>query len=89
MLGSTAAVFLDVYADWCGPCRELAPTWAQLAELLEAIPEVTIAKMDSDTNDLDRARGREQLRLLCRSAIDRSASFQGLQMFAALARSRR
>lgn len=37
-------VLVDFYADWCGPCKVIAPVIEALAEELEG--KVTIAKVD-------------------------------------------
>lgn len=39
-------VLVDVWAGWCGPCRQMAPMFAQAAALLE--PEVRLLKLDAD-----------------------------------------
>ena len=39
-------VLVDFWADWCGPCKMLAPTIDQLAETYEG--KATIAKIDVD-----------------------------------------
>ena len=36
---------IDLYADWCGPCRMLAPT---LAELESEYPDVVFGKINVD-----------------------------------------
>ena len=43
---STKPVFLDFWADWCGPCRMLAPTFDRLAEKYGE--QVTFAKVNVD-----------------------------------------
>ena len=39
-------VLVDFWAEWCAPCRRLAPTVDQLAE--EYAGRVTVAKMNID-----------------------------------------
>ena len=41
-------VFIDFWANWCGPCRALAPTVVELAK--EYSGEVLIGKLDVDEN---------------------------------------
>ena len=43
---------IDLYADWCGPCRMLAPV---LAELESEYPDVKFCKVNVD-NDPEIAR---------------------------------
>lgn len=43
---------IDLYADWCGPCKMLAPT---LDELEAEFPDVKFCKVNVD-NDPDIAR---------------------------------
>lgn len=38
-------VVIDLYADWCGPCRMLAPT---LDELEREMPDVKFCKINVD-----------------------------------------
>ena len=43
---STKPVFLDFWADWCGPCKMLGPTFDRLAEKYGE--QVTFAKVNVD-----------------------------------------
>ncbi len=44
---STSYVIADFYADWCGPCKMIAPAFAQLAS--QSIPgKLAFAKVDVD-----------------------------------------
>lgn len=45
-------VLLDLYADWCGPCKMLAPIIRQIAE---EHPEYTVGKINVD-NEPELAR---------------------------------
>jgi len=38
-------VFIDWWADWCGPCKGFAPIYEKVAE---ANPDITFAKIDTD-----------------------------------------
>jgi thioredoxin 1 len=46
--GGAGLVLVDFWAEWCGPCRAIAPTLEQLAETYSG--RVTIGKLDVDAN---------------------------------------
>jgi thioredoxin 1 len=48
VLGSNIPVFVDFYADWCGPCRMIAPTIEALLEEYEG--KVKFVKINVDNN---------------------------------------
>lgn len=43
---SNVPVLVDFYADWCGPCRMLAPVLTELATKMDGIVQIT--KVDTD-----------------------------------------
>ncbi|MBE6974187.1 MAG: thioredoxin [Ruminococcaceae bacterium] len=51
VLHSGKTVLLDFYADWCGPCKMLAPI---LAEVAAERPDITVGKINVD-NDMELA----------------------------------
>ena len=48
VLNSTVPVLLDFWATWCGPCRMIAPTLAQIAEENEGRLKVGKVNVDEE-----------------------------------------
>jgi len=47
VLDEKGVVFVDFYADWCGPCKMTAPI---IDELAEEMKEVKFVKVNVDAN---------------------------------------
>jgi thioredoxin 1 len=48
VLKSTQPVLVDFWAEWCQPCRMLAPTIAKLAK--DYAGKIKVGKVDTDSN---------------------------------------
>jgi len=53
VLDSHHDFLVDIYADWCPPCKAIAPTISLLSELFKDT-NIRIGKMNCDYNDVDK-----------------------------------
>ncbi len=52
--GTEVPVVVDFYADWCGPCKVMAPTLDEFAG--DHAGEVLVLKLDTDANQTTAQR---------------------------------
>jgi thioredoxin 2 len=52
--GSTVPILVDFYADWCGPCKMMAPALDEVAQ--KRAGEALVLKLDTEANPATASR---------------------------------
>lgn len=56
LMAGTTYVAVDFFADWCPPCKQIAPIWTKLAEQHSVPGQLAFAKVNVDqAQDVARA----------------------------------
>jgi thioredoxin 2 len=66
--GTDLPVLVDFYADWCGPCKMMAPAVSELAR--RSVGSALVAKLDTDASP--RTAQRFQIRGIPTSIVFRA-----------------
>ena len=72
LTGSEKPVLVDYWAEWCGPCKMVAPILEELSDELK--DKLTIAKLDVDNNRDSATKQKVMSCLLYTSPSPRDAT---------------
>ena len=56
VLESDIPVLVDFYADWCGPCKMIAPSVAELAEEYQGVFKIGKLNVDQEQQTAEKFR---------------------------------
>jgi thioredoxin 1 len=63
LFASTTYVAVDFHADWCGPCKQIAPYYANLAKQHGVEGTLAFAKVNVDAaQDIAAVNGNKMIR---------------------------
>jgi thiol-disulfide isomerase/thioredoxin len=46
-------VVMDIYADWCSPCKKYAPTFESIAKEFKGIQKIIFIKLDIENTEFE------------------------------------
>jgi protein disulfide-isomerase A1 len=79
IIKSNKHVLLEIYAPWCGHCKQMEPMYNELAIQLSGYDDILIAKMDGTGNEYPKveATGYPTILLFLKGKKDKPVKFEG------------
>lgn len=82
ILGSSTIVVTDFYADWCGPCKAIAPTYQSLSTKFSKPKVVTFTKVNVDNQqEISRKYGVTAYTLLTSKPQSHQLTYHSMPTF--------